>query len=958
MENKLDKLRKILEVSSRDTISAKEVEQFLILVLNTIKKEKESFEDISSERMVKIDVAISKIETKKNELTDFIDSKIKNTRTDFTDEINLVKNLLSEIKKIKSTPGKDGKSIKGDDGYTPIKGIDYFDGKDGKDGVDGENGSPDTAIQIADKLNTLEEIIDQKVIKGLSKKITDLSTNIAHNIGKIYTGISETRALELIRDNPSSSSGGGTWGSITGTLSDQTDLQSALNAKQNSITTGTTAQYFRGDLSLATFPTALSSFTNDSGYITGNQSITLSGDVTGSGTTGIVTTIANGAVDIAMLSATGTPSASTYLRGDNTWATVSGGPSFGTDNQIPYTNAGGTDFDYSANLTFNGTALALAGNQTISQGTISSDVKALDISSTWNNAAVAFTGIKLNVTQTASSSSSILMDLQRAGTSVFKVARNGAVTIDPGSGFGSGSGNPVLTLRSFYGTSSFYGDASSILHLTGGFQVDGTLYLGSGIGFQVVGQTVNLNSGNITNLNQITNNGALSFIKMYHDYNGAAVQADQGIIMRYANRTSGSYPRAAFQVYNNADSTEIPFLVSSQGFAWLRNSKTDEVALTIKGATSQTANLQNWIDSSDAVLASVSASGDISVPDEAYGSGWNGSTEVPTKNALYDKIETLGGGSPGGSDTQFQYNNGGSFGGVANLTFNDTSGAITFAGSTDTTQWIFKANATQTTSNPFFKFQDSGGSELGRLHFRNDNALSLGFAAGDALTSGTGVYIGRNAGGATTTGDNIVIGNNALVGSNSGSNTIVGNGAGNGVTGTENALFGSGAGGNFTAGSYNSVFGSQALTGSNGNGNSAFGAASLEATSGAHNVAFGRKSGSNISSGNFNYIFGSYVDAKSATADGQLNIGNTIFGKGLYATASSSSTTKTDSTIGIGIDATTTSTLTLRASTTSISSLNIPSGTAPSSPVDGDIWFDGTDIKMRIGGTTKTFTLT
>lgn len=34
---------------------------------------------------------------------------------------------------------------------------------------------------------------------------------------------------------------------------------------------------------------------------------------------------------------------------------------------------------------------------------------------------------------------------------------------------------------------------------------------------------------------------------------------------------------------------------------------------------------------------------DIVVPDEAYGVGWNGSTEVPTKNALYDKIETLGG---------------------------------------------------------------------------------------------------------------------------------------------------------------------------------------------------------------------------------------------------------------------------------------------------------------------------
>ncbi|MDP3322635.1 MAG: hypothetical protein Q8S71_03710 [Hydrogenophaga sp.] len=34
--------------------------------------------------------------------------------------------------------------------------------------------------------------------------------------------------------------------------------------------------------------------------------------------------------------------------------------------------------------------------------------------------------------------------------------------------------------------------------------------------------------------------------------------------------------------------------------------------------------------------------GDISVPDEAYGAGWNGSLEVPTKNAIYDKIETIG----------------------------------------------------------------------------------------------------------------------------------------------------------------------------------------------------------------------------------------------------------------------------------------------------------------------------
>jgi hypothetical protein len=48
----------------------------------------------------------------------------------------------------------------------------------------------------------------------------------------------------------------------------------------------------------------------------------------------------------------------------------------------------------------------------------------------------------------------------------------------------------------------------------------------------------------------------------------------------------------------------------------------------------------------------------------------------------------------------------------------------------------------------------------------------------------------------------------------------------------------------------------------------------------------------------------------------------------------------------------------ITASTTANASLRIRSGTDPTSPNDGDIWFDGTDIKIRIGGVTKTFVLT
>jgi hypothetical protein len=181
--------------------------------------------------------------------------------------------------------------------------------------------------------------------------------------------------------------GAGSWGTITGTLADQTDLQSALNAKANSTHThapsditqagATSGQVLKwngsawapaadtdtdtdtdaqtlsftepslsisggnsvdlsgltptseeqqdlvgamlsgntetliavtyqdadGTIDFSVTPT-LSSYTNDAGFLTGNQSITLSGDVTGSGTTTITTAIATGAVGPTQLAST------------------------------------------------------------------------------------------------------------------------------------------------------------------------------------------------------------------------------------------------------------------------------------------------------------------------------------------------------------------------------------------------------------------------------------------------------------------------------------------------------------------------------------------------------------------------------------------------------------------------------------------------------------------------------
>ena len=73
---------------------------------------------------------------------------------------------------------------------------------------------------------------------------------------------------------------------------------------------------------------------------------------------------------------------------------------------------------------------------------------------TWNNVATTFTGLKLNVTDTASASGSLLMDLQVGGVSKASVNKFGTlittdgVRINNNSGFVSlGSGNDVIFIR-------------------------------------------------------------------------------------------------------------------------------------------------------------------------------------------------------------------------------------------------------------------------------------------------------------------------------------------------------------------------------------------------------------------------------------------------------------------------------------------------------------------------------
>ena len=100
---------------------------------------------------------------------------------------------------------------------------------------------------------------------------------------------------------------------------------------------------------------------------------------------------------------------------------VSASPA-GSDTQVQF-NDGGSAFGASSGLTFDKTNKAL----TLGGATITTSNPVISATQTWNAGGVTFTGIKLNVTDTASASGSLLGDFQIGGTSKVQIIKDGSV---------------------------------------------------------------------------------------------------------------------------------------------------------------------------------------------------------------------------------------------------------------------------------------------------------------------------------------------------------------------------------------------------------------------------------------------------------------------------------------------------------------------------------------------------
>lgn len=78
----------------------------------------------------------------------------------------------------------------------------------------------------------------------------------------------------------------------------------------------------------------------------------------------------------------------------------------------------------------------------VTGGTVTTSTPVFDMTQTWNAGAQAFTGLKLNVTDTASASSSMLFDAQAGSVSQFYVRKNGVIVATTRYEAGGSSGSP------------------------------------------------------------------------------------------------------------------------------------------------------------------------------------------------------------------------------------------------------------------------------------------------------------------------------------------------------------------------------------------------------------------------------------------------------------------------------------------------------------------------------------
>lgn len=104
-------------------------------------------------------------------------------------------------------------------------------------------------------------------------------------------------------------------------------------------------------------------------------------------------------------------------------------------------------------LSESGSVLTAAGRLVIGGGTVTASTPVLDLSQTWNNAAVSFVGANINVVNTASAITSYPFRIQVGGSDIMYVRRDGYLRLIGSSGIES-TGNVIVGASLYLGNTA------------------------------------------------------------------------------------------------------------------------------------------------------------------------------------------------------------------------------------------------------------------------------------------------------------------------------------------------------------------------------------------------------------------------------------------------------------------------------------------------------------------------
>ena len=296
---------------------------------------------------------------------------------------------------------------------------------------------------------------------------------------------------------------------------------------------------------------------------------------------------------------------------------------------------------------------------------------------------------------------------------------------------GSVSTSGHVTITATNPTVFLVGDASTYYPSVSFQSVPGTSVISGygGLSYNSFGshlfQTNNVTKASIDTVGNLSLQGGI-YASGYSTTLGHSVGpvANNVVTLRNTN-TPGGFTSINFQSSNPDGSADVTdaFIqaISGGGAGYVRMQGKTSLYLDVGAA--------NIIALSPTLAASTVP---LTVPEEAYGAGWNANLSVPTKNAVYDKIEAVVATIPapvtsivGITGTFAQFNTA-----CTDADFARTTAANTFTGSQTFSDQVSVAGALQVlATNPVLELQDTSGSGAsdGRVSFRDSLAAEKAF---------------------------------------------------------------------------------------------------------------------------------------------------------------------------------------------------------------------------------------